>query len=211
MMMRIEKLTSAPDRAGRYRVEFEDGTVMRLYRQTLEDHGLYPGKELTEEEFASLQRDASAMSAKMRAVRIVSAASVSARDLKQRLIHKGEDPAQAAAAVQWMEDLDLLDDRKTAEQIVDRCVRQGYGIARAKQMLYEKQIPKALWDDVLSDYPSQTDKIADFLRGKLGKDWDQKTLKRAIDAAMRRGHSYPEIRKALSILQADTDDFPEEC
>ena len=210
MTMRIKKLTPAPDRAGRYRAEFEDGTVMRLYRQTLEDHSLYSGKELTEQEFLNLRNDASAMSAKMRAVRIVSATSVSARDLKQRLIHKGEDAAQAAAAVQWMEDLDLLDDRKTAEQIVDRCIRQGYGIARAKQMLYEKQIPKALWDDVLSDYPSQTDRIADFLRGKLGKDWDQKTLKRAIDAAMRRGHSYPEIRKALSILQADTDDFPEE-
>ena len=183
---------------------------MRLYRQTVEDHVLYTGKEFTEEEFAKLQTDASAMSAKMRAVRIVSATSVSARDLKQRLIHKGEDPAQAAAAVHWMEDMDLLDDRKTAEQIVDRCARQGYGIARAKQMLYEKQIPKELWDDVLSDFPSQTDKITDFLRGKLGTEWDQKTLKRAIDAAMRRGHSYPEIRKALTILRADTDDFPEE-
>ena len=208
--MKIEKLVTTPDRSGRYRVEFHDGTVMRLYRQTVEDYGLYSGKEFTEEEFSKFQNDASALSAKMRAVRIVSASSVSARDLRQRLIHKGEDPDQAAAAVQWMEDLDLLDDRKTAEQIVDRCVRQGYGIARAKQMLYEKQIPKALWDDVLSDYPSQTDKIAEFLRVKLGNDWDQKSLKRAIDAAMRRGHSYPEIRKALTILQADTDVFPEE-
>jgi SOS response regulatory protein OraA/RecX len=208
--MKIEKLVTTPDRSGRYRVEFHDGTVMRLYRQTVEDYGLYSGKEFTEEEFSKFQNDASALSAKMRAVRIVSASSVSARDLRQRLIHKGEEPDQAAAAVQWMQDLDLLDDRKTAEQIVDRCARQGYGIARAKQMLYEKQIPKALWDDVLSDYPSQTDKIAEFLRVRLGNDWDQKSLKRAIDAAMRRGHSYPEIRKALTILQADTDDFPEE-
>ena len=191
-------------------MDFEDGTVMRLYRQTVEDYGLYSGKEFSTDEFQNLRNSASAMSAKMRAVRIVSAASVSARDLEQRLIHKGEDPAQAAAAVQWMEDLDLLDDRKTAEQIVDRCIRQGYGITRAKQMLYEKKIPKTLWDDVLSDYPSQTEKIAEFLRGKLGSRWDQNTLKRAIDAAMRRGHSYPEIRKALSILQADSDDYPEE-
>ena len=183
---------------------------MRLYRQTIEDHGLYPGAELTNEQFLNLQNAASAMSAKMRAVRIVSASSVSSRDLEQRLVRKGEDPAQAAAAVRWMEDLELLDDRKTGEQIVDRCIRQGYGIARAKQMLYEKKIPKSLWDTILSDYPSQTDKIVDFLRVKLVDEWDQKALKRAIDAAMRRGHSYPEIRKALIILQADTDDFSEE-
>ena len=125
-------------------MEFEDGTVMRLYRQTIEDHGLCPGVELTNEQFLNLQNAASAMSAKMRAVRIVSASSVSSRDLEQRLVRKGEDPAYAAAAVRWMEDLELLDDRKTGEQIVDRCIRQGYGIARAKQMLYEKKIPKSL-------------------------------------------------------------------
>ncbi len=209
-MMRLDKLSPSPDRAGRYRAEFADGTVLRLYRQTVEDHGLYSGAELSRQQFERLCSDASAMSAKMRAVRIVSASSVSARDLRQRLIRKGEDPDQASAAVQWMEDLDLLDDRKTAQQIVDRCIRQGYGPARAKQMLYEKQIPKALWDEVLAEYPSQTEEIAKFLRGKLGEDWDQKDLKRAIDAAMRRGHSYPDIRRALQLLQADADEFPEE-
>ena len=208
--MRIEKLTTTPDRAGRYRVQFDDGRILRLYRQTIEDHGLYTGAELSEEQFANLQADASQMSAKMRAVRIVSASSVSKSDLEQRLIRKGENPVQAAAAVQWMEDLDLLDDRKTAQQIVDRCIRQGYGLSRAKQMLYEKRIPKDLWDDVLSDYPDQVEKIANFLRAKLGEDWDDKDLKRAIDAAMRRGHSYCQIRKALQFLQADFDEHPEE-
>lgn len=208
--MRIEKLTTTPDRAGRYRVQFADGRILRLYRQTIEDHGLYTGAELSEEQFANLQADASQMSAKMRAVRIVSASSVSTKELTQRLIRKGENPVQAAAAVQWMEDLDLLDDRKTAQQIVDRCIRQGYGLSRAKQMLYEKRIPKNLWDDVLSDYPDQVEKIANFLRAKLGEDWDDKDLKRAIDAAMRRGHSYCQIRKALQFLQADFDEHPEE-
>ena len=98
---------------------------MRLYRQTVEDFGLYTGMELTESEMDMLRTAAGEMSAKMRAVRIVSASSVSRRDLQQRLIHKGEDPVQAKAAVQWMEDLSLLDDRKTAEQVVSRCISQG--------------------------------------------------------------------------------------
>ena len=118
-MMRIEKLLTTPDRAGRYRVQFEDGTVMRLYRQTVEDFALYSGKELEEDEWSRLQTAAGEMSAKMRAVRIVSASAVSKRDLQQRLIQKGEDPDQAKAAVKWMEDLSLVDDRKTAQQIVD--------------------------------------------------------------------------------------------
>ena len=90
--MRIEQLRNAPDRAGRYWVTFSDGTRLGLYRQTVEDFGLYPGKELEEAELARLQKAAGQMSAKMRAVRIVSASSVSRKDLEQRLVRKGEDP-----------------------------------------------------------------------------------------------------------------------
>ena len=195
---------------GRYWVKFSDGTSLGLYRQTVEDFGLYAGLELEEDRMEVLKTAAGQMSAKMRAVRIVSASSVSERDLEQRLVRKGEDPEQAKAAVEWMADLDLLDDRKTAEHIVQSCIRKGYGLQRAKQALYEKKIPKHLWGEVLEDYPDMTESITDFLRTKLGAAWDDKELKRAIDAALRRGHSYGDIRKALAILQADADEFPEE-
>jgi SOS response regulatory protein OraA/RecX len=207
--MRIEKLLTTPDRAGRYRVQFEDGTVMRLYRQTVEDFALYSGKELEEDEWSRLQTAAGEMSAKMRAVRIVSASSVSKRDLQQRLIQKGEDPEQAKAAVKWMEDLSLVDDRKTAQQIVERCVSKGYGISRAKQALYEKRIPKTLWDDVLADYPDQQDKILAFLESRLDAESDEKDIRKAVDALLRRGHSYGNVRRALDRLSFDTDEFPE--
>ena len=208
--MRIESLKATADRAGRYWVKFSDGSSLALYRQTVEDFGLYAGMELEEDEFSRLKEAAGQMSAKMRAVRIVSASAVSKKDLQQRLIQKGEDPEQAKQAVKWMESLDLLDDRKTAEMVVQRCITKGYGIARAKQALYEKKIPKSYWDDVLADYPDQTEKIEDFLRARLGESWDDKDLKRAIDAALRRGHSYSSIRRALNALQAGDDELPEE-
>ena len=191
-------------------MRFDDGSVMRLYRQTVQDFGLYSGLELTDEEYARLQTAAGEMSAKMRAVRIVSASNVSKQDLQQRLIYKGEDPAQAQQAVQWMEEMHLLDDRKTAEQIVSSCVRKGYGISRAKQALYEKRIPKAYWDEVLADYPDQTDAIVSFLRSRLRAQWEERDLRKAMDALVRRGHSYGQIRKGLQQLSMDMDDFPEE-
>lgn len=208
--MRIELLKTTPDRAGRYYVKFEDETSMRLYRQTVEDFGLYTGKELSEEEMNKLRDHAGQMSAKMRAVRIVSASSVSKRDLEQRLVHKGEAAEQAKQAVQWMSDLNLLDDSRVAEQVVSRCIAKGYGLARAKQALYEKKVPKEFWDAALADYPDQTEKIEDFLRSRLGKTSDEREVKRAIDALMRRGHSYGNIRRALNQLELDTEEFPEE-
>ena len=209
-MMRIDSLKNAPDRAGRYWVTFSDGTRLGLYRQTVEDFGLYPGKELEEREFERLNEEAGKMSAKMRAVRIVSASSVSKRDLQQRLVRKGEDPEQAKAAVAWMEDLHLVDDRATAEQVVRSCIYKGYGLQRAKQALYEKQIPKAYWEEVLADYPDQVEKIQDFLRARLDADSDEKQKKRAIDALIRRGHSYGAIKKAMESLSFETEDMFED-
>ena len=208
--MRIDALKNAPDRAGRYWVTFSDGTKLGLYRQTVEDFGLYPGKELDETEFARLGTEAGKMSAKMRAVRIVSASSVSKRDLQQRLVRKGEDPEQAKAAVSWMEDLHLVDDRATAEQVVRSCIYKGYGLQRAKQALYEKQIPKAYWEEALTDYPDQMEKIQEFLLARLDRDSDEKQKKRAIDALIRRGHSYGTIKKALNALSFDTEDVFED-
>ena len=164
--------------------------------------------ELTDAEMDKLRWASGQMSAKMRAVRIVSASSVSQKDLQQRLIRKGEDPKQAAEAVEWMVDLKLVDDAETAAQIVRRCAAKGYGIARAKQALYEKRIPKEYWEDALEDYPDQTDKIVDFLRARLGADADERERKRAIDALLRRGHSYSEVRSALR--QLDIEEFPED-
>ena len=178
---------------------------MRLYRQTVQDFGLYAGLELSDEQMSELKTAAGQMSAKMRAVRIVSASSVSKRDLEQRLIRKGEDPLQAKEAVQWMSELNLLDDKATAEQVVRRCISKGYGLSRAKQALYEKRIPKEYWEEVLEDYPDQTDAIVDFLRSRLGDHWEEKELRRATDALIRRGHSYSEIRRGLQIFSEQVD------
>lgn len=208
--MKVESLKTAPDRAGRYWVTFDDGSKMGLYRQTVEDFALYSGKELDEQEAEALRTAAGQMSAKMRAVRIVSAASVSRRDLEARLVRKGEDPQQAKEAVAWMEDLHLVDDRATAEQVVSSCISKGYGLARAKQALYEKRIPKEYWDETLADYPDQTEKITAFLKSRLDADSDEKQVRRAVDALIRRGHSYGTIRRALDALSFDTEDFQEE-
>ena len=208
--MRIDSLKTTPDRAGRYWVTFSDDSKIGLYRQTVEDFALYTGKELTEQEHERLLTAAGQMSAKMRAVRIVSASSVSKRDLQERLVRKGEDPEQAKEAVQWMEDLHLVDDRNTAEQIVHSCISKGYGLARAKQALYEKRIPKAYWEEALADYPDQWERVESFLRSRLDADSDEKQKKKAIDALIRRGHSYGTIRNVLNSLDFDTEDYFEE-
>ena len=177
---------------------------MKLYRQTVEDFRLYPGMEL--ENLDALRESAGSYSAKMRAVRIVSASAVSKRDLENRLVRKGEDPGQAKEAVEWMAELNLVDDRQTARQIVERCIYKGYGLQRAKQALYEKQIPKSLWEEALESYPDQTDAITRFLEQRIKDPSDPKQVKRAIDAALRRGHGYGQIKGALEQIGSEIEE-----
>lgn len=183
---------------------------MRLYRQTVEDYGLFAGMELNDDRMVQLRQDAGAVSAKMRAIRIVAASNVSRQDLRQRLERKGETAKQAEEAVAWMEELHLVDDHETARQVVSHCAARGYGLARAKQALYEKKIPKEYWEEALSDFPDQTEVIIRFLKQKLHDASDDREVKRATDALLRRGHSYGEIRKAMQVLLLDTDSFLED-
>lgn len=204
-MTRIESIAQKADGAGRYLVKFSDETSMRLYRQTVEDFGLYTGLELSQEEMENLRANAGAVSAKMRAVRIVSAANVSKKDLQQRLIQKGETPEQAKEAVQWLSDMNLLDDGQTARQVVQSCIAKGYGVARARQALYEKQIPKRYWEEALEGYPDQSERILAYLKSKITSREDPREVKRAVDALLRRGHSYGQIRSCLNELNLEND------
>ena len=95
-------------------------------------------------------------------------------------------------------------------QVVHSCISKGYGLQRAKQALYEKRIPKQYWEEALEDYPDQMEKILSFLRSRLNGDSDQKNIKKAVDALLRRGHNYSTIREALNIISLDSDEFMED-
>ena len=200
-------MSANPDRVGRYYVKFEDGSTLWLYRQTMEDYAIFVGREMDDNEIERLHTDAGKMSAKMRATRILASTDVSKRDLKQRLIQKGENPEHSAEAVAWLEDLNLVDDARTAEILVRRCAAKGYGLARAKQMLYEKRIPKEYWDDALADYPDQSEYIVSYL--EKTDISDSKSARKAIDALIRRGHSYAQIKKAMGRIPME-EDFSED-
>ena len=203
-MERTIKVILPPKRPGtKATVIFEDGTVKKLLPQTVAEQGLVPGRCLDDQDMSAVEAANGAASAKQRAVRIISAASVSKRELERRLTQKGESEADAQNAVRWLEDLNLLDDAETARQIVARGAARGYGAERIKQMLYEKRIPRKLWDEALETLPDMRDALTDFLRTRLGESPDEKTLRSATSAAARRGFTWSEIREALDKLNTE--------
>lgn len=206
--MRIESIEQTKSPLGKLRLRFGDETSLLVLPSVAAEHGLSVGMELSEEGFQSLRgRNAEAL-AKERALRIISASPVTKKALYRRLVEKGETEENAAAAVSWLTELRLLDDRQVAESVVRSGAAKGYGAARIRQMLYEKRVPKELWDEALEQLPPREAAIDDFLRRRFrGKTPDRAECKRATEALLRRGHTLSDIRSALERYAPEEDFF----
>lgn len=200
--MKLEKLEPL-DSPNYLRLIFEDGKRLKAPAFKVVELGLTPGAEVTPEAFLALENAQSLASCKERAVRILTASGLSKKELQKRLVQKGESEEDAEAAVAWLEELHLIDDLETAKQLVRSACLRGYGAARAKSILYEKGIPKELWDKALEDLPEMDGTIDTFLRRKLdGRTLDAKQIKKTVDALLRRGHSYHDIQAGLRRYEA---------
>ena len=171
---------------------------MLVYPSVIAELSITVGTEIPDGAMDSVKDSVARASAKERAVRILSATSVTEKELRRRLRQKGEQEEHGDMAVEWLKDLNLLDDRKAAESIVAQGVSKGYGEARLRQMLYEKGVPEELWREVLDDLPSPNDGIRAFLTKRFrGKTPEQAEIKRATDALLRRGHKWRDIRSVM--------------
>lgn len=207
--MKIEAIEPSRSPQGKLRLRFSDGKTLMVFPAVIAELGLYAGMELPDAAMESILETCGEASARERAVRIISASAVSKRDLQSRLVQKGESEEHAKQAVQWLDELHLLDDRQVAEQVVRNGAAKGYGAARIRQMLYEKRVPRELWDEALSALPPLDDAIDEFLRRRFrGKTPDRAECKRASDALLRRGHKWSDIRRALERYAPD-EEFPE--
>ena len=113
-------------------------------------------------------------------------------------MQKGEAAADARQAVQWLKDLHLLDDAQVARQLAEAAARKGYGPARLRQILYEKQVPRQYWDEALALLPDMSGALDAFLQKRFaGCQPDRKERDRAAQALLRRGHRWDDVRAAL--------------
>ena len=98
------------------------------------------------------------------------------------------------------------------EAVVRSALNKGYGLRRIRQILREKEIPQEYWEELLSDLPPMDDAVDKLLRQKLkSAQPDQKEVQRAVDALLRHGHSWQDIRAGLDRFRLNLDLEDLEC
>lgn len=199
--MRIDALKPSEHKKGRILLTLENGTVLRITEEEVLRFRLQVGQLLDDETLTAIQQSAKTSSTKVRAVHMIANRPLSKCELQKRLVQKGSDTEDAEAAVAWLEGMGVMDDVAYATTLVRHYSTRGYGVARIREELYRRGVPRELWDEALNQLPdsSETLDTLDTLiqKKKRGDLTDPKERKRICDALLRRGFSWSEVRTAL--------------
>ena len=186
-------------------VFLEDGACLKITEQELLDFGLRAGDELDKPTLDRLKEAAGVSNVKATAADLIGKRAMSRRDLERKLQEKGASEAEARYAAEWLEAIGAINDADYAALLVRHCAQLGYGPARIRDKLYEKGVPRELWEDALDTLPDQSEDVDRFLRSKLrGELPDEKEKKRLTDALLRRGFSWGDVRAAWNRLGSET-------
>lgn len=203
--MRIERIEASKHKRGRVLVFLADGACLKITEQELLDFGLRAGDDLNEATLARLKEAAGVSNVKATAADIIGKRAMSRASLEKKLKEKGTSEADARYAAEWLEAIGAINDADYAALLVRHYGEMGYGPARVREKLYEKGVPRELWDDALDQLSEGGEQIDRFLHGKLrGRMPDEKEKKRLTDALLRRGYSWGDVKAAWNRLGSET-------
>ena len=210
--MKISTLLPSQKVKGRWLLTFEDGSKLKISDREMVDFSLYAGLDVPQAALEQLKDAAGESQARRRAANILSARPLSRKELEKRLVEKGETPAHAAAACDYLERLGYLNDELYARQLAQYYVNRGYGPKKIRDELYRRGVPREFWDGALEDLEENDDAIDRFVASKLRRveHPDRKDIKKVSDALMRRGYAWSDISAALRRYTDSMDDWGDE-
>lgn len=189
---------------GRYSV-FADGEFLfSVHRDSYAKTSLSVGACMTAQQLEQLRQDDQLLSAKAYAMDILSRASQTSGMLLEKLCRYYDEDA-SELAVERMTELGLVDDADYAARYASDCIKlRGYSLARLRQALRQKKLPREVIDKTLAYYSErdECDPIISLILKKYSdKLFEKDDLRRTVAALQRRGFGYDDIRSALKTIE----------
>lgn len=205
--MKIESLTPSQTVQGRWTAVFADGSKLKLTDREMVDFSLYAGLDVPGAALEQLKDAAGESAARRRAANILSARPLSRKELEQRLVDKGETPAHAAAAADYMEHLGYLNDEAYAKLLSEHYAAKGYGPRKVRDELYRRGVPRELWDGALEDLEEPEAALDALVAARLRRIErpGRADFKKVSDALARRGYGWSDISAAIRRYQREHD------
>lgn len=207
-MRQIEKLEPSRHVQGRFLVWFSgEKDPIRVTENEVLAFALYQGRELDDETYSQLLSAGGLSSAKAKGAKMLGERPLSKKELIKRLQEKGAAEADALAAADWLEEIGALNDMEYARSIVRHYSARGYGAQKLRYELQRRGIDREHWDEAMEEQSDPVDRVVHFLDTRLrGEIPEDKQLKRATDALLRRGFKWEEIRAGLARYGAEIEE-----
>ena len=190
----------------RFTVELSDGGEIKTTLNVVTDRFLHTGMDIDDAELDELRAASVYSLCLAHAMRLIGSQALSKQGLTDKLRQKGEDAENAQKAVDYLEQMGLLDDAAYAGIVVRHYAAKGLGAGRIRSELSRHGVPKDLWDDALKEMPAQDDKMDKFIRSRLTDPSDSAQIKKVTEGLVRRGYSWGDIKEALERFKAEAED-----
>lgn len=185
------------------------------YRATVDSDYWYSEKyrnykEINEEELTELLNEVSFRRAYNKGLDFLSRRPYGTKELIKKLCEKGHEKEFAEKACDRLLELGLLNDEEYARILAnDLLDRKNYSIKRIKQELAFRGINREIIEntvDLLDNDP--VSRIIILIKKKyINKISDEKGRKRTVDALLRLGYSYSDIKSALDSVSDFEDEY----
>lgn len=191
-----------------YVLSIEGGEDVEVDVRTFDESPYREGSDLTEEQLNSLLATSRYNRAHERALYLLGLRDYACKELEQKLYTEA-DPATAAAVVERLRQVGLLDDERYAARLA-RSLSEGkhYPRRRIEQELRHRGVCPALARAAVEELNEEDDQQALAILEKkyYNKLNDPDSRRRAVAALARRGFSYGAIRRAMDEIGAPDDE-----
>ena len=194
-----------PRRKGLSALYLDGEYAVSLDTQTLLEHRINTGCELSDEDLRELIEMSSERRAKEKALWLISYRDHSKKELKDKLVRTCDADA-ADKAVARMEELGLVNDDKFARQYARRLLLEKKLTRRAAAFeLTRKGIDRETAEKVLGEIDvDYRGNIREIIEKKYRNVQDEKVKRRAVAALQRLGYGWDDIKAVLEEY-TDTD------
>ncbi|NCD03251.1 MAG: regulatory protein RecX [Clostridia bacterium] len=166
------------------------------------------GDEITEDELTVLLDAVSFRRAYNRAIDIISRRDHCKKELTQKLLQR-VDKHIAQEIADRFEELGLINDESYAQRLAPELVRRkGMSPYRIRQELISRGISREIADNAVEELDTDDKKsIINLLNTKFSNRnlLDEKELRRTINALIRLGYQYGDIKNAIDEKEWESD------
>ncbi len=180
-----------------------DGEQYKIDSATLQNEGIKEGMDIPFERFIEINHLSNCNRAYEKALYLLDYRDRTFVEIKRKL-NENFPPEAVEYALSKVQDLGLVDDENFARRFAAEMINfKNYGKKRVESELFRRGVERDIIDKVLEEFDiDSVERIREVLERKYYPlPQDKKEISKIVNALMRQGYSYSDIKNALSLTE----------